>query len=255
MRRYIVLLIIAACSGLITLQACGNISVETEDEYSHIQKEPETVNEGEAQQFDFKDFNQIEASGASSIVLTQSDDYTVRIKGDERAKEHLTIRQSGARLIIEEESDWLERLDKRKYEIHISLPQLGAYELSGANTTKCTNTFKQDIPLLLDLSGAGSINLDIEAPSLIVDAGGATSLVLRGKVEKFEVDMAGAGSVDALNLESNTAKISSSGAGSVKVWANKQLNIDASGVGAVKYKGNAEVLKTVSGMASVKRID
>jgi hypothetical protein len=255
MNMFSSILIAGAILTSTSFVSCGHITVETDEEYTRDKEKGVSVTIKNSQQLDFKDFDKIEAHGASTIVLTQSEEFGVAITGDEQAKKHISFSLEGDKLVIDEKSNWLERLDRGKYEIHIRLPKLTSFELSGANSTRCTNTFKQDEALFLDLSGAGSIKLDVEAPSLVIDAGGASSIVLKGRVDNFEVDMSGAGSLNAMDLETNNAVISSSGAGSVSVWANQKLKVDASGVGAVKYKGDAQLTKSVSGMASVKKVE
>ena len=232
------------------LSACGNVSVEVDEAYTTASGAQESSG-----QYNFTDFDAIEANGVASIVLTQDSVFKFEVKGDKNVISRMKIEQDGSTLIIDDKTDWLDKIEGGKCEIHISLPVLKSIEVSGANSTKTTNTFVQSKEIALDLSGAGSINLSVEAPALTIDASGATSIKLKGKVDQFVVDMSGAGSVEAMDLETNTATISSSGAGSVTVWANQLLKIDASGVGAVQYKGNATVEKDISGMASVKKVD
>lgn len=240
--------------GLATLtSSCANVSIEEDEAYTSSSSGA-TVERG-AGKYDLSGFDAIEANGVASIVLTQDSAFRVEIKGDESIVKRMKIEQSGNKLIIDDNSDWLDKIDGGKCVISISMPTLRSLEVSGANSTKTTNTFIQDKEIDLDLSGAGSISLSIEAPAIAIDASGATSINLKGKADRLAVDMSGAGSVEAMDLETNITSISSSGAGSVAVWVNRDLKVDASGVGAVRYKGNPEVKKDISGMASVKKVD
>lgn len=244
--------LVLAMGATAFLTSCGNVAVEVDEAYTTL-KESDAKNASGV--YNYSDFNAIEANGAASIYLTQDSVYKFEMKGDKNLISRMKVKQVGNKLVIDDDTDWLDKIEGQKCEIHISLPVLKSLELSGANSTKTTNLFKQSEGITMDLSGAGSMNLNVEAPSLSIDASGATSLNLRGKVTTFKVDMSGAGSVSAMELETEDAEIESSGAGSVSVWANQSLKVDASGVGAVKYKGNATVTKDISGMASVSKVD
>lgn len=251
---FIVLGAVVLFSG--TFTACSDVVVEDKKAYrSASDTLGETGDRVGNGVYDFSNFSEVEANGASKVMLTQDSVYKVSVVGDKGVERYIEISQSGNRLIVDEKSDWIDRIDMGKCEVHISLPVLTAYHLSGANSTTMTNTFKQDQGMLLDMSGAGSFKLKVEVPEITIDASGASSVNLQGKAGILNVDMSGAGNVEAADLETNVANVESSGAGSLVLWVNQHLKVDASGVGSVRYKGNPAVTKEVSGMASVKKMD
>jgi len=251
---FVVLAAVVLCSS--TFTACTDVVVEEKKAYRSPSDTTEEPGErGGNGVYDFSNFSEVEANGASKVVLTQDSVYKVSVVGDKGVERYIEISQSGNRLIVDEKSDWIDRIDMGKCEVHISLPVLRVYHLSGANSTTMTNTFKQNEGMILDMSGAGSFKLKVEVPEITIDASGASSVNLQGKAGTLNVDMSGAGSVEAGDLEVNMANVSSSGAGSMVLWVNQHLAVDASGVGSVRYKGNPSVTKEVSGMASVKKMD
>lgn len=251
---FIVLGAAIVLSGAFT--SCTDVVVENKKAYrsANDSLDENTGTSGDGV-YDFRNFSEVEANGASKVILTQDSVYKVSVVGDKGVERYIEITQDGNRLIVDEKSDWIDRIDMGKCEVHISLPVLTAYHLSGANSTTMTNTFKQNTGMLLDMSGAGSFKLKVEVPEITIDASGASSVNLQGKAGTLNVDMSGAGSVEAGNLEVNVANVESSGAGSLELWVNQHLKVDASGVGSVRYKGNPSVTKEVSGMASVKKVD
>lgn len=251
---FIVLGAAIVLSGAFT--SCTDVVVENKKAYrSANDSSDENTGTSADGAYDFRNFSEVEANGASKVILTQDSVYKVSVVGDKGVERYIEITQDGNRLIVDEKSDWIDRIDMGKCEVHISLPVLTAYHLSGANSTTMTNTFKQNTGMLLDMSGAGSFKLKVEVPEITIDASGASSVDLQGKAGTLNVDMSGAGSVEAGNLEVNVANVESSGAGSLELWVNQHLKVDASGVGSVRYKGNPSVTKEVSGMASVKKVD
>ncbi len=252
-RIYTALIVVALSGSLFT--ACTGVVVE--DNKAYRSPSDTADNDGKAVNgaYDFSNFTEVEASGASKVMLTQDSVFKVSVVGDKGVERYIEISQSGNRLIVEERSDWVDRIDMGKCEVHISLPVLKAYHLSGANSTTMTNTFRQNEGMMLDMSGAGSLKLKVEVPEITIDASGASNVNLQGKAGTLNVDMSGAGSVEAGDLEVSMANVSSSGAGSMVLWVNQHLEVDASGIGSVRYKGNPSVTKEVSGMASVKKMD
>lgn len=234
------------------ISSCANVSIEEDEAYTSSSDAKMEQGSGK---YDLSDFDAIEANGVANVILTQDSVFKFEIKGDKNIVKRMKVKQNGSTVIIEDNSDWLDKIEGGKCVINISLPILRSLEVSGANSTRTTNTFKQDKDIDLDLSGAGSINLSVEVPAISIDASGATSIYLKGKADNLIVDMSGAGSVEAMDLQANTATISSSGAGNVAVRVDRQLKVDASGVGAVRYKGDPHVQKDISGMASVKKVD
>lgn len=105
----------------------------------------------------------------------------------------------------------------------------------------------------VDISGA--VNLEasgLTGPKLTVDASGAGSLVLAGKVDDLDAELSGAGSIDAGKLDTKRTAVDISGAGSARVHATEKLVADISGAGAVQYSGEPKTVeKDVSGAGSI----
>ncbi|OJV53755.1 MAG: hypothetical protein BGO31_02550 [Bacteroidetes bacterium 43-16] len=258
MKRLYTPILALGCAALLasSLVACRDVVVEENKAYrSAGSNEDEEVSGTSGNVYDFSNFSEIEANGASKVVLTQDSVFKVTIVGDKGVERFMEITQTGNRLVVDEKSDWLDRLDRGKCEVHISLPVLTAYHLSGANSTVMTNTFKQSETITLDMSGAGSFDLKVEVPEINIDASGASNVKLQGKTGTLNIDMSGAGNIEGDQLEANVANVESSGAGSLLLWVNEHLKVDASGVGAVRYRGNPTVIKEVSGMAVVKKVE
>ena len=92
--------------------------------------------------------------------------------------------------------------------------------------------------------------------SLECEFSGASSVKLRGKANKLDLDLSGAGSVNAYDLVANIVKSETSGAGSIRVNAKKEIYAEVSGVGSIRYKGNPTVVKTSkSGFGSIRKVN
>ncbi len=99
----------------------------------------------------------------------------------------------------------------------------------------------------LDIKGAAKVYVyNIDARNVEIDIAGAADINLFGKTELFEIELAGAGSIDAKSLVSKKAEVKISGAGSAELSVTEELLADVDGVGNLTYYGDP-VLKNISG--------
>ena len=120
-------------------------------------------------------------------------------------------------------------------EVAVATPRLTELRISGAVTGRVSGVDSGRFKL--DISGAGSLDV-------------------QGKTGDLSLTISGAGRVRARGLEAKRATVRSSGAGSVQVFASEALDINLSGVGSVRYFGKPDDIKrSVSGLGSVKAGD
>lgn len=197
------------------------------------------------------DFSKISISGGYEVFLRQGDQCMLEIEADENLHDHI---------ISENQGSWLKIYTdepihgSKSLKLYITVKNIETIDISGAVElhTKSTIIAKD---LALDLSGAGDIEMDVEANKLNFDLRGGSELSLRGRAEKASIDIAGAGELKALELETDYMSIDISGAGSAEVFVNKELSADISGAGSIRYKGQPVVSKDVSGAGSISSID
>lgn len=195
-------------------------------------------------------FNQISISGAFDVTLIPSDSDEIIVEADENLFEFIIIRVKGSTLHID-----TDRRLNSKDGILISVPveEIEQIVSSGASSIKSSDRI---ILKGLDvvLSGAGKIDLDLEATSVDVDISGATMVYLEGSTDNFNIDMSGAGSLEAGYFETKDCSVSISGVGKVLVNVSGKLNANVSGLGKVEYVGEPESVQgDVSGVGNVSK--
>jgi len=105
----------------------------------------------------------------------------------------------------------------------------------------------------LDFSGAGEAELELECSTLEVDISGVGEIELVGSARQQDIDISGAGSYDGYDFNCDITRVSTSGVGSAKVMANKEIRASTSGVGSIRYRGNPDKVDVnTSGIGSVK---
>jgi len=138
--------------------------------------------------------------------------------------------------------------------LHIGIQELDKIILEGGIN------LLSDIPLkaeTLDVEVAGGINVDLEVNTnyLNIEAEGGVNIALCGVTEKADIELIGAGNLNAFCLAADEMDLDIEGAGKANVNVINNLEISAEGVATIKYKGNPEVEKDLQGIASVRRVD
>jgi hypothetical protein len=201
---------------------------------------------------DFKDVN---ASGIIHLYVSQGPVAPVKIETDENLLDYIEIHQTGDRISIKSREGYnLHPSDKIR--VYVTAPVYHRIGVSGAGSiqsnAKITNPDEMDI----NLSGAGGIKMELNAPSVKVDISGAGSATLTGQTKDLEMDISGAGDANCFELLSENADIHISGAGTADVYASMKINARVSGAGSVNYKGGAsDITKSISGAGHLKKAD
>jgi Putative auto-transporter adhesin, head GIN domain len=200
-------------------------------------------------------FKNVDVSGAVELYVAQGEIKPVKIEADENLLQYIEVEQHGDHLEIKNRQGF-NLQPTRKIKIYVTAPVYNSIDVSGASNingvAKIVNTEK----LSLDVSGAGDINMEIDAPSISADISGAGSVNLKGETKTFDLTLTGAGKAHCYELLSETTKVDISGAGDADVFASVKLDAQVSGAGSVRYKGGAtNVAQQVSGAGSVKKTE
>lgn len=106
----------------------------------------------------------------------------------------------------------------------------------------------------VQLSGAVSLTAsNVSGSDLKLESIGASSINVEGSVTNLEANFAGASSLDAKALQTQTGRVSMSGACSADVTVTESLDASISGAGAITYGGNPKTVeKNVSGAGIIQ---
>ena len=202
-------------------------------------------------------FNAIDVSGIAEITLVQGDAESVTFESPAGQARKLSAAVHGTTLeIIGSDSRsgpfGIFGHSGKPGRIIVTFRNLDAIEASGAVRI---NAAKITAPALkVNVSGTGVLRIDdLQTDTLKVSGSGAFKAELAGKATEQVVAISGAGSYQAAQLLSDEARVAVSGAGKVVVNASKLLKVGLSGAGVVEYLGNPEVKQSVSGIGKVRR--
>ncbi len=200
-------------------------------------------------------FTSIEVAGAVNLYLSQGIENAVAVSaGDESLISRIRTSVRDNVLYIDFDSKGLgwRNWGNNKIKAYVTFTSLKKIEASGACNIKTAGLLKLN-DLKIELSGASDFSGEIEATNLVISLSGASDLKLKGTAEKLAINSNGASSAKAYDLKSDYCKIDASGASSVQITVNKEVNAKASGASSINYRGDAVAKDfTSSGASSVK---
>jgi hypothetical protein len=195
----------------------------------------------------------LQLDGVFNLTLTQSDQESIEVVGDESMIKKLLIDQDGDLLTLSMEEDLVDNFfDKNELRINLSLKDLKELKYDGVGNVKTLGTFKVGDVRLIG-SGVGNLELDLDAQQIDADFDMVGNINLQGKANRAFFTNNGVGNLDASNLIVKDMEINSSGIGNVEVHCTGELSLVVDGIGKVNYSGHPRILKKeVSGIGKVE---
>jgi len=183
-------------------------------------------------EFDLSGFDDIEVSNAFDVEISQGDAFSVLVRVDDNVEQYLDVVKEGSTLKIGVKPLPLSSVTAVTLEAEVTMP-----ELRGASSAS-TAGFQSGGPFYAEVSGASSLQGDIEAGGVRFDVSGASDVTLIGAAADLAVDVSGASAVDLARFPVSNASIGVSGASSATVNASGTLDVEASGGSRVRYLGS-----------------
>ncbi|MBA2499420.1 MAG: DUF2807 domain-containing protein [Chitinophagaceae bacterium] len=218
----------------------------------------DVINDANAQPRNIGSFDKIKVSNAFDVYLVQGNEHALAVSASEtQFRDKIKTYVQNGTLYIEFDADknfWKSlRNSKMNLKAYISFKSLEKLSVSGACNVNIRNELKME-KLDIHLSGASDLNGKIKANFLGVNLSGASDIKLSGVVENLNVSASGASDFKGYDLDVNYCTADASGASSVQVTVNKELNAKASGASDIGYKGTGSVLDIrTSGASSIKK--
>lgn len=217
-----------------------------------------TVNDANAERRDLSGFHSINIANAFDVYISQGNEEAVAISGSSsEIKQRIKTSVDNGVLIIRFDDDkkfWkLFNSEKQKLKAYISVKKLDKLTVSGACDVFMEDGISSD-NLTIHFSGASDLKGKVNAKDLTINLSGASDITLSGNTANLKIETSGASDFKGYELITNFCDAKASGASSVFITVNKELNANASGASDVKFKGEGLIrnIKT-SGASSVTR--
>ncbi len=195
---------------------------------------------GYYEEFDFRDFDELEVNGAFEVHLTQSEDFRLVLNGRKNEISKVILQLDGNQLTINHDRDLFNyKRYQNRIKIIIGLPALKSLELNGAIKAYAKGFDEEHVKI--ELNGASEADLDMDVYEVDIDLSGASRLTIAGSGHEMTADLSAASMLDAYDFKVDDARIDASVASSAKVYVTENLFINASIASDIKYRGGARV--------------
>jgi hypothetical protein len=182
-------------------------------------------------------FDQLQASGVFSVVLTQGAKEAVKIKAEDNLQQLFEVKNEGSKLIVSMKKD-SHFQSEEKMTVYITFKNLKSMELKMVGNVTSEGNLSFD-NLSLENSSVGSVDLALNASKLDIKNKSVGSLKLKGKADNAVIKSNSVGSIRASEFVVQTMDIDNDGVGSAEVNAAKELKVKESFLGKVRNAGSA----------------
>jgi len=197
-------------------------------------------------------FDKLSLSGIGDLILTQGDQESLRIEGEDNILAQIDTQVKDGTLVISpKDANWEESLRPTKRVVyHLNMKNVHQLALTGVGSINIGQLKTDQLEILS--SGVEGVDIgNLSAKTLKVALRGEGHCNLAGEVDSQQLELSGTGQYNATKLQSQNAAIDLSGAGSASVWVEQSLTADLSGTGSLYYYGNPQIDKTVTGIGGL----
>ena len=218
----------------------------------------DVINDPNAQPRSVGAFTKVDVSNAFDIYLVQGNESALAVSASNaeyRDKIKTYVQNGTLHIKLEADKSFWNSLKNNKMNLkaYISIKSLEELEVSGACNVNLVNDISAD-KLKIRLSGASDLKGKINANFLNVNLSGASDVRLSGVVDNLNVSVSGASDFKGYDLAANYCVADASGASSVQLTVNKELNAKASGASDINYKGTGSITEIrTSGASDIKK--
>lgn len=199
-------------------------------------------------------FDGVESYGSFDVFITTENEPSVKIEADENILSLIETNVEDNKLQIRTKRGFNLR-PSRDIRIFVSGPLYGTLATNGSGNITGKNSINSNNAVKLWIRGSGSIEVELNAPSVSAEIAGSGSLKISGKAKEFKSGIYGSGDIKAGNLQTEESKVEIAGSGNVEVFANNKLDVKVMGSGDVRHRGGANVSSHIAGSGSVIKID
>lgn len=157
-------------------------------------------------------FNRIDVGGAFDVKLTQGSPQKVEVEAKQKFIADIKTEVSGNQLVLSSKGI----KHNTPLNVYITMPEINKIVAHGAAELKGTNRISSN-ELVIEVSGAAEVDLEIEVSDLKSDVSGASDLNVAGNCVNHETMVSGAATLSAKNLMAKFTRAEVSGAASAHV--------------------------------------
>jgi Putative auto-transporter adhesin, head GIN domain len=197
-------------------------------------------------------FTKVSAAASIDVDVQQGAETSVIVEADDNLIKYVETKVEGDELKIRLKniSIWNEATIK----VHVISPKYDGFSASSSAEIIGKNTITSSSKIKLNASSSAKINMEIDAPSIDVEASSSADIIASGRTKEVMVDANSSALVELSKLKAETATAEASSSADVSIFASVKINAKANSSGDIKYTGGAtDVIKSESSSGSVTK--
>lgn len=194
-------------------------------------------------------FHSINLATSGDVFISYGATQAVYVEGKSDAIDLLNTDVRDSVWVI----DFEDCITNHDLDVHIIVPYVRALSVSGSGEIWGQDKFSLNDEMLLDVSGSGRIQLEIDAKRVRSRISGSGNIEIWGNTNKNILRISGSGEFEGFGLTSIHQDVAISGSGSAEIYVDGgDLDATITGSGSVYYKGNpSSVNLSVTGSGRV----
>lgn len=202
-------------------------------------------------------FNKIVLNDNVNLVLTQSDDYGISVRGGKNLLKKISTDINDGVLNIENNNscNWMRNFD-REITVYANVELLNTIDYRGSGDLSSTNALVSDSLLLNVWEGAGKVDLEINVErNFIYFHIGTADIYYKGETHLSYISTTSFGPVHAEELAAHITYMSSEGSNDCYVYPLSRLEATIKNIGNIYYKGNPIIVLNDIGAGELIKIE
>ena len=188
-------------------------------------------------------FNAVKVSSGIDVYLTQGNKESITVEADDNLHEYIRTEIKNNTLKVYSDANIRKAKAKKVY---VTIKDVEKISASSAGDIFGENTIKTN-ELSLSASSAGDIRLSVVVDILNCNISSSGDIRLEGSADELKADLSSAGDLNAYDLKTRIATVSTSSAGDAKIFVTEKLKATASSAGDIYFMGDP---KQVDGHSS-----
>jgi hypothetical protein len=196
------------------------------------------------------EFSQIFLEGSFKVYLIQGNENSLEVRAsDSNAFDYLNVRNKNGLLYLHVDR---EPFDFSRMSLYITFKTLEELGIKGSINLR-TRGYLNLQDFFVRVEGGAKIEFQAKARNIGMKTEGGVFFELGGVSESLDVNVSGAGHVDAGNMKSKNVIFRVDGVGTGRVYATQTLDAKIYGMGKIRYRGNPELTEDIEGLGSIRR--
>lgn len=187
-------------------------------------------------------FSGIDVAAGIDVYLTQSDNYSVKVKTDRRYIDRVETTVKNGKLTIRYANKNGRAIRNLETAVYVSMPEIATLVVSSGAEIKAAGVIRGDANMIVSASSAGEIKAIIDYPDVTISCSSGADVELKGRADVCVVDASSGADVEIDELECREITVKASSGADVSVFATQKLFASASSGADITYYGVPEML-------------